>query len=345
MQSSPFPVFPTVMSLHKKSTIIRAKCLVFEAVYKLADEKSHLNPAFQHGFYIDQREIDIMLDSKLRVERCTTSEETDCTRADVASESHTAAPHPDFSTENIHASSTSAGVQMHSTTTHVQAEYNTTKTESNSTTDGRYTESNTVELQTCTYIADMHTNTSTAYVMQTLQLVHTADVHTGSSTACICTHSTTGNEQMDYISAKANAGIITTDADALRVFLPSSCSFYIYPGNHTPLERGFKLSIITGSILTFLHIGYIIRNYKAINFAAKWLIGSTQDFILYSSFYSLSAGVGLGLLVAIATGRLVEHIRRVRIKIGEVLASEGFTGYRDDGEWASATLNAQFALD
>jgi hypothetical protein len=277
------------MSLHKKDTLIRAKCLVFEAIYKLADEKAHLNPAFQHGFYVDQREIDIMLDSKLRVERCTTSEETDCTRADVASESHTAAPHPDFSTENIHASSTSAGVQMHSTTTHVQAEYNTTKTESNSTTDG--------------------------------------------------------NEQMDYISAKANAGIITTDADALRVFLPSSCSFYIYPGNHTPLERGFKLSIITGSILTFLHIGYIIRNYKAINFAAKWLIGSTQDFILYSSFHSLSAGVGLGLLVTIATGRLVEHVRRVRIKIGEVLASEGFTGYRDDGEWASATLNAQFALD
>jgi hypothetical protein len=276
------------MSLHKKDTLIRAKCLVFEAIYKLADEKAHLNPAFQHGFYVDQREIDIMLDSKLRVERCTTSEETDYTRADLPSESPTAAPHPDCSTENIHTSSTAAagpGVQMHSTTTDVQVEYNPTKIESNSTTDG--------------------------------------------------------NEQMDYFSA----GIVTTDTDAVRVFLPSSYSFYIYPGNHTPLERGFKLSIITGSILTFLHIGYIIRNYKAINFAAKWLIGSTQDFILYSSFHSLSAGVGLGLLVTIATGRLVEHVRRVRIKIGEVLASEGFTGYRDDGEWASATLNAQFALD
>jgi hypothetical protein len=331
------------MSLHKKDTLIRAKCLVFEAIYKLADEKAHLNPAFQHGFYVDQREIDIMLDSKLRVERCTTSEETDYTRADLPSESPTAAPHPDCSTENIHTSSTAAagpGVQMHSTTTDVQVEYNPTKIESNSTTDGRYTESNTVECRQCTYITDMHTNTSTADVPASTG-TYTADVHTGSSTACICTHSTTGNEQMDYFSA----GIVTTDTDAVRVFLPSSYSFYIYPGNHTPLERGFKLSIITGSILTFLHIGYIIRNYKAINFAAKWLIGSTQDFILYSSFHSLSAGVGLGLLVTIATGRLVEHVRRVRIKIGEVLASEGFTGYRDDGEWASATLNAQFALD
>ena len=118
----------------------------------------------------------------------------------------------------------------------------------------------------------------------------------------------------------------------LHIQVPNTRVFHVYPGNYTPLERGLKVSIITGSLLSFLHIGYLWRNYKTIQFASKWLFDSPHRFTLYSTILSVSAGVGFGLLLGIAVAKLVGHLKGIDIPIGEILSRQMFHHFRDDGE-------------
>ena len=127
--------------------------------------------------------------------------------------------------------------------------------------------------------------------------------------------------------------------NTLHIQLPNTRVFHVYPGNYTPLERGLKVSIITGSLLSFLHIGYLWRNYKTIQFASKWLFDSPHRFALYSTILSVSAGVGFGLLLGIAVAKLIGHLQGIDIPIGEILSRRMFHHFRDDGESVYAVVH------
>ena len=105
-----------------------------------------------------------------------------------------------------------------------------------------------------------------------------------------------------------------------RAKAPKDLSFYVYPGEYSPVVSMVRISVGTGAVFSLVGTatGAMIR--RVVGQPDADVTDGTSKGITYSVILGLTIGMGVGLCIGLSAASLYIYLRRIRISILDIFA-------------------------